>query len=105
MKKLKVKSRKCANTVINNTIINYDIKKIITNTGVYSFDDIKFEYIANCYYQYLYVLAFGIVVTVLTVKTNDFITFNYKGQSENTLADRHLEYLIYKYKTILKGGE
>lgn len=100
MKKLKVKPRKRTNIVIN-----YNIKKIIKNTGVYSFDDIKFEYTANCDYQYLYVLAFGIVVTVLTIKTDDFITFNYKGQSETTTADRNLEYFIYKYRQLLKGGE
>lgn len=100
MKKLRVKVRKRASVVIN-----YDIKKIITDKGIYSFDDIKFEYICKCDYQYLYILAFGIVVTTLCIKTIDYIGFIYKGKFERTLANRNLEYFIYKYRQLLKGGE
>lgn len=100
MKKLRVKVRKRASLVIN-----YDIKKIITDKGTYSFDDIKFEYDGGCYYQYLYILAFGIVVTTLCIKTSDFIGFSYKGEFERAQANRGLEYFIYKYRELLKGGE
>lgn len=100
MKKLRVKVRKRASIVIN-----YDIKKIITDKGTYSFDDIKFEYVGGCYYQYLYILAFGIVVTTLCIKTSDFIGFNYKGKFECASANRNLECFIYKYRQLLKGGE
>ena len=89
MKKLRVKDRKLASVVIN-----YDIKKIITDKGIYSFDDIKFEYICKCDYQYLYILAFGIVVTTLCIKTTDYIGFIYKGKFERTPANRNLEYFI-----------
>ena len=54
MKKLRVKVRKHASVVIN-----YDIKKIITD----------------------------------------------KGKFERTPANRNLEYFIYKYRRLLKGGE
>lgn len=100
MKKLRVKVRKHASVVIN-----YDIKKIITDKGIYSFNDIKFEYICNCDYQYLYILAFGVVVTTLCIKTADYIGFIYKGKFERTPANRNLEYFIYKYRQLLKGGE
>ena len=100
MKKLRVKVRKCASVVIN-----YDIKKIITDKGIYSFDDIKFDYICKCDYQYLYILAFSIVVTTLCIKTTDYIGFIYKGKFEGTPANRNLEYFIYKYRQLLKGGE
>ena len=46
MKKLRVKVRKR-----ESVVINYDIKKIITDKGIYSFDDIKFEYICKCDHQ------------------------------------------------------
>ena len=100
MKKSRVKVRKRASIVIN-----YNIKKIITNKGVYSFDDVKFEYIGNCDYQYLYVLVFGRVVTILAIKTNDFIILDYKEQKKTTIVNRNLEYFIYKYRQLLKGGE
>ena len=100
MKKLRVKVRKCTSVVIN-----YDIKKIITGSGVYSFDDIKFEYICKCDYQYLYILAFGVVVATLCIKTTDYIGFIYKGKFERTPANRNLEYFIYKHRQLLKGGE
>lgn len=100
MKKLRVKVKKRASVVIN-----YDIKKIITDKGIYSFDDIKFEYICKSDYQYLYILAFGIVVTTLCIKTTDYIGFIYKGKFERTPANRNLEYFIYKYRQLLKGGE
>lgn len=100
MKKLRVKVRKHASVVIN-----YDIKTIITDKGKYSFNDIKFEYICKCDYQYLYILVFGIVVTTLCIKTTDYIGFIYKGKFERTPANRNLEYFIYKYRQLLKGGE
>lgn len=100
MKKLRVKVRKRASIVIN-----YDIKKISTEKGIYLFDDIKFEYICNCHYQYLHILIFGVVVTTLRIKTTDFIGFNYKGKFECAPANRNLEYFIYKYRQLLKGGE
>lgn len=100
MKKLRVKVRKLVSVVIN-----YDIKKIITDKGIYSFDDIKFEYICKCDYQYLYILAFGVVVTTLCIKKTDYIGFIYKGKFERAPANRNLEYFIYKYRQLLKGGE
>ena len=100
MKKLRVKARKR-----ESIVINYNIKKIITDKGIYSFDDIKFEYNGKCDYQYMYILAFNIVVTTLCVKSTDFIGFNYKGKFERAQANRNLEYFIYKYRELLKGGE
>lgn len=100
MKKLRIKPKK-----YKCVFIDYNIKKIITDNGAYSFDDIKFEYICKCDYQYLYVSVFGIVVTGLCINTNDFIILKYKGKSEYTTANRNLEYFIYKYRNLSKGGE
>lgn len=100
MKKIKVKANKR-----NNIVISYNVNKVITINGAYSFDDIRFEYAYGCNYQYLYLFKFGIVVTTLVINTNDFIRINSKEKTEYTAANRNLEYLIYKYRQLSKGGE
>ena len=100
MKKLRVKPRKR-----KSISINYNIKEVITDNGEYSFDDIRFDFNCNTYYQYLYLFKSGIVSKPLCVCTNDFVCLSYKGQCEHSIFDRDLECLIYKYRQLLKGGE
>lgn len=89
--------------------INYNTMNVLTNNSMLysmcSFDDVEFDYDEFSTFQMLYLRKNGKIVTSLCVNKNTNIKVVYKMKAQYTKCNRNLEYLLAKYKKLLKGGE
>ena len=98
MEKLKAKPKH------QKSIINFNTHEVITDYGIYQFDDIDFDYSDYNVFQIIYLKKFGRIVTTLFFDKCDTFKIQYKLQVEFTKCNRKLEFLLANYKN-LKGGE
>ena len=86
------------------SIINFNTHEVITDYGIYQFDDIDFDYSEYNTFQIIYLKKNRRIVSSLFFDNDDTFKIQYKLQVEFSKCNRKLEFLLANYKK-LKGGE
>lgn len=97
MKKLTVKPTH------QRAIINYDFDKVKTDTGLFKFDKITFNYNQRNAVQIVTLWLHGEIITELYFDEKDTFKVIYKDNSTICNCNRNLEMLISKYCDILRN--
>lgn len=85
-------------------IIDYNSNTLTTDYGCFNFDNITFDYSNYNLFQIVELWKNGAVIATLFFDEKDTFKVIYKNNPVFCNCNRHLEYLIAKYRK-LKGGE
>lgn len=84
--------------------INYNGCEIFANNGVFSFDELYFDYDFKRDKQYIKLLWSGSVITTLIVDNNTIFKIIHKNDCLFVKTNRDLEYYISEYNKIIERG-